>query len=212
MNFLAIPLMTVVQVAGLLAVGLSLFADGAARVCGYVAHLAASGIIETARLIDLAPWVSWRVAALGLVLSAAYCGGWIILITESPRRSVRTGAGIAIVATACLMIGGPFSLPGDIGSAVEFGLVDAIPSAPVRIVKVPQHREPHVELGSVRRGTPARGGGGERWAGQLVWSPRSRGCRSLCEWWRHSLAHRPHGRGLGVHGRIDCGRRDPGRE
>ena len=56
LNFVAIPLMTVAQVGGAcLAVGVGLLHGGAVAAIRYVAHLAAAGIVESARLVDVLP-------------------------------------------------------------------------------------------------------------------------------------------------------------
>jgi competence protein ComEC len=61
LNFAAVPLMTVVQVAGLATVGLAAVAAPAADLAGSAAHLAARGLVESARAVELAPWLVRRV-------------------------------------------------------------------------------------------------------------------------------------------------------
>ena len=65
LNFVAIPLMTVTQVAGMVTAVLGKIEThlGLMKVPGYVAHLAATGIVESARFIELAPWLAHRVPA-----------------------------------------------------------------------------------------------------------------------------------------------------
>jgi competence protein ComEC len=62
LNFAAIPLMAVVQLAGMALVPVSLASMAAASAIGYIAHLAASGLIRTADLAQLAPVLAFRVA------------------------------------------------------------------------------------------------------------------------------------------------------
>ena len=80
LNFVAVPLMTVVQVAGLAVVGISFVSTGAAEMVGYVAHLGSVGIVGSARLVDVAPWLARRVPAPGLALSGLYYSGWILCL------------------------------------------------------------------------------------------------------------------------------------
>jgi competence protein ComEC len=61
LNFLAIPLMTVTQLAGLAALALAAMHPVAASLAGYVAHLAATGLVESTRLLDVWPWLVFRV-------------------------------------------------------------------------------------------------------------------------------------------------------
>ena len=57
LNFVAIPLMAVAQLAGMCAVGGGLVMSELAAPFGYIAHLAAAGIVESARLVDYLPLV-----------------------------------------------------------------------------------------------------------------------------------------------------------
>jgi competence protein ComEC len=62
LNLVAVPCMGLVQIAAMMTVaadclGLAPLANAAA----WVAHLAARGLVDSAALVDLAPWVTWRV-------------------------------------------------------------------------------------------------------------------------------------------------------
>jgi competence protein ComEC len=80
LNFLAIPLMTIVQIAG---IAIVLFAHGLAPIAdiaGVVVDFAARGIIISSRLVDVAPWSAPRVAPpplwLLLACQASLCAAW----------------------------------------------------------------------------------------------------------------------------------------
>jgi competence protein ComEC len=62
LNFAAIPLMAVAQMAGMLLVVVSLCSWGVARMIGWVAFVAAEGLVRSADLVQLVPFVTWRVA------------------------------------------------------------------------------------------------------------------------------------------------------
>jgi competence protein ComEC len=62
LNYLAIPLMAVAQVAGMVVVPVALVSSDLAAAVGWVAHLGATGLVRSAELVRLAPIVTWRVA------------------------------------------------------------------------------------------------------------------------------------------------------
>ena len=64
LNLAAVPLMAVAQVAGLILVVADPWPSVAAP-AGWVAGLAATAIVESARFVDVAPAVSWRVPPPG---------------------------------------------------------------------------------------------------------------------------------------------------
>ena len=78
LNFAAIPLMSVAQLAGMAAVALAPVSSAAAETAGWLAHLAAAGIVESTRLLAWAPWLSWRLPPPGLAVVAAYYAGWAL--------------------------------------------------------------------------------------------------------------------------------------
>ena len=63
LKFLAIPIMTVTQIAGMAAVALYGVSEPASALVGWVAHLAATWLVESTRLLDLFPWLAFRVPA-----------------------------------------------------------------------------------------------------------------------------------------------------
>ena len=82
LNFAAIPLMAVVQVAGMTVV-LTAGASAMVSACaGWIAHAAAEGLVRSADLVTIAPLLAWRVAPpSGLVVTmyyAALVGGWML--------------------------------------------------------------------------------------------------------------------------------------
>ena len=88
LNFVAIPLMTVTQLAGMAAAALAPVWPPAAAVVGFVAHLAAFGIVESTRLVDAAPMLVVEVPKPHPALAAAYYGGWALCLCV-PRRPMR---------------------------------------------------------------------------------------------------------------------------
>ncbi|MEO8260683.1 MAG: DNA internalization-related competence protein ComEC/Rec2 [Acidobacteriota bacterium] len=103
LNFAAIPLMTVVQLAGMALVPIALVSEPVARALGYVAHLAAAGLIRSADLVALVPVLTSRVApprgAVVAVYYAALVSAWWYWNWTRWRR-----ASLAVVAAAAFWI------------------------------------------------------------------------------------------------------------
>ena len=101
LNLLAVPLMAIAQVAGLAAVsfdGWPPIAHGA----GWLASVAASGIVESARIVDAAPAFSWRVPPPGILLLAIYYGS---LLTGLFAKAVWLRlAAISVLGVALLCV------------------------------------------------------------------------------------------------------------
>ena len=81
LNFAAIPLMSVTQLAGMAAAGLAPVNAAAAAGAGWIAHVAAAGIVESTRVLAWAPWLSWRLPAPGLGVIAVYYAGWLLCLS-----------------------------------------------------------------------------------------------------------------------------------
>jgi competence protein ComEC len=109
LNFAAIPLMTLAQVASMATLATAAAAEPAARVCGYVAHWAASAIVRSAALVDFAPWLSRDVVPPAWGLVAAYYASCAVLLTC--RRHVRPAL-CGVAAAGALMLAGPGLTPG----------------------------------------------------------------------------------------------------
>lgn len=80
LSALAIPAMAVVQLAGLAAVVADAVLPVALPMLGTVLRLATSAVTESARLVDIVPWLSWRVpppSLLALVSYGVALGGWL---------------------------------------------------------------------------------------------------------------------------------------
>ena len=102
LNLLAVPLMAVVQMAGMVVVATS-WLGGVADIAGALAALAATAIVESARLVDAVPVLSPRVPAPGPVLIALYYTG-LGLALVVPR--LRTAAAVLVVTVAGCMVAG----------------------------------------------------------------------------------------------------------
>lgn len=111
LNFAAIPLMTLTQMAGLASVGLAAVHPAPAAVAGYAAHLAATGLVESTRLLDVWPWLVFRVpppAALTLVVYYAALAG---LMWRGRSTRTRIAAQVVTAAAAVWIVSTPWRPP-----------------------------------------------------------------------------------------------------
>ena len=113
LNFVAIPLMGVAQLAGMAVVPLAAVSWRLAAAAGWVAHLGAAGLVASANLVRFAQILTYRVAppsstAIALYYAAGVTAWWLWRRVDvagravSPRmrasRLVATGAAVAAAA------------------------------------------------------------------------------------------------------------------
>ena len=92
LNFVAIPMMSVVQVAGMAAVPLSSLAwDAGADAAGFVAHLGAAGLVRSASLVDLAPWLTYRLPPPHALAIAGYYAAWAAWLAARATAAAASG-------------------------------------------------------------------------------------------------------------------------
>jgi competence protein ComEC len=72
LNFLAIPLMALAQIAGMVVVPLALVSTPLGRVPGFLAHIGAAGLVRSADFVEWAPAASFRVAPPSWPVVAIY--------------------------------------------------------------------------------------------------------------------------------------------
>jgi competence protein ComEC len=95
-NFAAIPLMTIVQIAGMAAVALAWCALEPARWVGWAAHCAAVGLTASAEIVNLLPWLTWRLPPPSLWVVATY---YLSLAAAVASRRVVP----ALITVACAL-------------------------------------------------------------------------------------------------------------
>jgi competence protein ComEC len=123
LNFFAIPLMGVAQIAGMAVVPLALVSRPLASVAGWVAHLGALGLVRSAELVRFAPAVTYRVApphwAAVCAYYAALGSAWILWRRRAEisggsetalSRAVRRGAIAAAAGAAVWILAEPWQL------------------------------------------------------------------------------------------------------
>jgi competence protein ComEC len=102
LNFAAIPLMSIIQAAGLVAVLLVRPAPPLAAAAGWIAHAGTIGLLRSAALVDAAPWLLIDVAAPAWWTIACWYAGWTGVFFAH-RRSIRL-ASAALVAVAAVPV------------------------------------------------------------------------------------------------------------
>jgi competence protein ComEC len=103
LNFVAIPLMTVVQAGALASLALGPLQPTLSSACGYTAHLGARGLIDSARIVEVFPWLARDVAPCAWSLIAAYYVA--LILSLSPWRVSRAGAVAAGLLGLTIVIG-----------------------------------------------------------------------------------------------------------
>jgi competence protein ComEC len=176
LNIAAVPLMSVVQVGGMVTVAANRIHVGLGAVAAWVPHLAAEGLVGSAVLVDYAPWLTWRVAPPPWWLLAAYYGclaAWLArgaLLRRSHAR-VRPACrliGMCVLGTAALVCSTPLhtgvdSAPGILRvSVLDVGQGDAT------VLRTPDGRAVLIDAGGL--GGQARFDIGERVVAPAVWS------------------------------------------
>jgi competence protein ComEC len=109
LNFAAIPLMSIVQVAGLVAAAAWLISARAAAAAGWVAHAATTLLLESARLVDIAPWLVRDVPPPAAWLIVAWYAAWTAVMFGRSRWIERTALTIAAALLLVILAGPPFT-------------------------------------------------------------------------------------------------------
>lgn len=113
LNLVAIPAMAVTQIAGMAILACAaLEADALLAVAAAIARLAARALVHSSSLVDIAPWLTWRVATPPDWLLAIYLCACVMLAW---RRAPRIAGGVAGVATAA-------------GVAIAMSAADRVPA------------------------------------------------------------------------------------
>jgi len=111
LNLLALPLMTLTQIAGIV-IAVAGPVEGAVQWASWVADRSTGLLLDSARLVEVAPWLAWRVPAPSWALVGAYYGGLALLLSGSGWRRRSGGAVLGGAALAIGMgVSGPLPRP-----------------------------------------------------------------------------------------------------
>lgn len=105
LNFIAIPAMTVAQLAGTVVVAVAAASPALAHVAGAIAHAGATALIRSADLLDAWPWLSWQTPPTWWGWTAMYYAGLAsALWTARAPWQRRVGLGWAAVCLAVILV------------------------------------------------------------------------------------------------------------
>ena len=106
LNLAAVPLMALVQIGGIV-VSCAGGVEIVARPAGWIAYAGAAALVGSARLVDVAPWLTARVPPPSVAIVATYYAGLAVALcaTSSVRRgTVLRACGIAAVLVSAIAI------------------------------------------------------------------------------------------------------------
>ena len=138
LNFAAVPLMAVAQIAGMLLVPSALVSSRVTSALGFIAHCAAAGLVSTAELVRFVPAVSFRVAPPSWPVVGLYYFGLASVGLCRSRKVYRAAAAAATVVAGAWIIAEPWAFVvqrGDDRLHVTFIDVGQGDSALVRLPK-----------------------------------------------------------------------------
>jgi competence protein ComEC len=150
-NLAAIPLMTVVQLTGMTAIGLAPIAPGAAAHAGWVAHLAVEGLIGSATVVDWVPWLTRRVPPPAIPVMCAYYAALVLAITLRKRAvasRLRTTAIVAAVASALWIVVAPVIPVANSARPLRVTFLD-VGQGDAAIVQFPNGRTLSIDAGGL---------------------------------------------------------------
>jgi competence protein ComEC len=123
LNLIAVPMMGIAQVAGLVVVAFDSVSVGGG-VAGWIAYVAADTLVGSARLVDVAPWLTARVPPPGVTVVLTY---YVALAMALFGRSVvarSTGTIALVVAFACMVGPSPVGLIRSEAAALRLTMFD----------------------------------------------------------------------------------------
>ena len=146
-NFAAIPLMTLTQVAGMAAVALWPFVPAVAEWAGRVGHWGVEGLVGSAALVDVMPALTRRVAPPSVFIVAAY---YVALVTALVSRRIAPAVGAAACAIWIVAAPGASTLASERLLKVTFLDVGQGDAA---IIQFPNGRTLSIDAGGLPGGT-----------------------------------------------------------
>lgn len=134
LNVIAVPAMTVVQVAGLVAVCADVLSP-VSEAAGWIAHLSAAAIVESSKLVDRMPWVSARVPPPAPIVIGSYYAG-VAAALFFPQRWQRLAGQTCVAVMALLIVTG--ARPRHDPPGLRLTMLD-VGQAEAMVLQVQQH-------------------------------------------------------------------------
>jgi competence protein ComEC len=145
-NLAAIPSMAVVQVAAMVttaadAIGIRPLASFA----GWVTHAGVRGLLESARLVDFAPWLTWRVPSPSVIVIAGY---YLSLTAALLLRKWKMASAMAIALLAWIVVAPPTLARAFGDGRLHLTMID-VGQGDAMLVTLPNGRTLMVDTGGV---------------------------------------------------------------
>ena len=112
LNLMAVPAMTIAQLAGLVVLAGDLVGSGAS-LAAWTAHAGVTLLLGGASLVEIAPWLAGRAPPPAWIVVAAYYSA--LAAAVHGRGWLRAASGVVCVATACAIA---FGMPARLQSAM----------------------------------------------------------------------------------------------
>jgi competence protein ComEC len=146
-NFAAIPLMTVAQIAGMAVVGLSWAAPAFARMSGWIAHLAVEGLVGSAALVDVWPWLTHRLAPPSPWVVAGYYGCLVAVASPVASATLSRLAAAGLLAAGLWIVAAP-AWPASAQPPLRVSFLD-VGQGDAALVQFPDGRTLSIDAGGL---------------------------------------------------------------
>ena len=107
LNFIAIPMMAVIQMAGLVIALGGMFQSAYVAPVAWIGHVATRALVDSARLVDIAPWLSWRVPPPAMATIVLFYAASALWLRADAPRLIRRAAGVVALVFALDMAFAP---------------------------------------------------------------------------------------------------------
>jgi competence protein ComEC len=145
-NLAAIPSMAVAQMAAMVtAASDAIGVPAVAHLAGWITHLAVRVLIDSARLVDLAPWLTWRVPSPPLLVMAAYYA--CVMLALLRARWIRPA--VAAAALLLWIIVAPATLARTFGDGRLHVTMMDVGQGDATLVTMPDGRTLMIDAGGV---------------------------------------------------------------
>ena len=104
-NLAAVPCMAAVQVAAMITSAAdTLGLETVAATAGWITHAGVRGLLDSAVVVDAAPWLTWRVPSPALALLVIYYTLLVVIIVAGPGITARLVRRIIVCTTASVFV------------------------------------------------------------------------------------------------------------
>lgn len=125
LNFIAIPAMTVAQLAGTAVVLIAPLSSWLAQGAALLAHVGAFALVRSANVLDVWPWLSWQTPPVWWGWTAAYYAGVAVALFAAARGPLqRAAVGIAAVSLTVILVAPNWPSAGPAAGFLRVAMLD----------------------------------------------------------------------------------------